>query len=92
MTATRPGYVHLGERDYPVEFLILSNWVPEETVLALDAADRLGYLAYCDEWTDGADVLPEVFQNAADQLLRDGRLSAQFDEFRNLAHQEVPSA
>lgn len=82
MTATRPGYVHLGEHDYPVEFLILCRWEPELTVLALDAAERLGYLAYCDEWTDGAKELPEVFQHAADTLLSAGRLSSKFNEFR----------
>lgn len=76
-----PASVRLGEHDYSVEFLILSNSAPFETVLALDAADRLGYLAPSDEWTDGADPLPELFQHAADALLTEGRLP-KFNEFR----------
>lgn len=77
-----PGTVRLGDHNYPIEFLLLSNSAPHATVLALDEQDRLGYLAYCDEWTDGTEPLPELFQHAADELLAEGALSEKFNEFR----------
>ena len=77
-----PGTVRLGDHNYPVEFLILTDTAPFETVLELDKLDRLGFLAYCDEWTDGAEPLPWLFQTAADELLAEGALSEKFNEFR----------
>lgn len=77
-----PGTVRLGDHNYSVEFLILTGTAPRETVLALDDLDRLGYIAYCGEWTDKADTLPDVFQDAADELLAEGALSEKFNEFR----------
>ena len=76
------GTVRLGDHNYPVEFLILTGSAPHETVLALDELDRLGYLAPCDEWTDRAEALPELFQHAADELLAEGALSEKFNQFR----------
>lgn len=77
-----PGTVRLGDHNYPFAFLLMSNTAPFETVLALDEQDRLGYLAPSDEWTDGAEPLPELFQHAADELLAEGALSEKFNEFR----------
>lgn len=77
-----PGTVRLGDHNYSIEFLLLANVAPFDTVLALDDLGRLGYLAPCDEWTDGAEPLPEMFQHAADKLLAEGRLSARFNDFR----------
>lgn len=77
-----PGTVRLGNHDYLIEFLLRSNTAPVETVLALDEQGRLGYLASCDEWTDGVEPLPELFQHAADELLAEGALSEKFNEFR----------
>lgn len=48
---------------------------PEGYVLAVHQADRLGYLAPCDEWTDLGEPLPEGMQHVADGLAEQGRIA-----------------
>lgn len=67
--------VRLGDHDYPVWFLLHSGSHLEEAVLAIDAADRLGYLAAAQEWTDLSEPLPDAAQHVADELSSTGRLS-----------------
>jgi hypothetical protein len=58
---------------------------PAAYVVELEKAERLGFLAACDEWTDGVDPLPEPIQAAAFQMLEDGLLP-RFDLFRSTVH------
>lgn len=47
---------------------------PMIQVLGVHVAGRLGYLAASDEWTDGAEPLPDELQDAAHGLARAGLL------------------
>jgi hypothetical protein len=47
---------------------------PMIAVLGIHLADRLGYLAASDEWTDGVEPLPDELQDAAHELVRAGLL------------------
>lgn len=71
-----PGEIRLGDHDYPVEF-VTAHWIqadPEGYILALNVAQRLGYVRASDEWVNLTEPLPDRLQDVAHQLVQSGRL------------------